>query len=61
MAGTTGFEPAISGLTGRRVRPLHHVPTAELLYHKKVPVRSKPGSVLPNGSGAHVSWLSLTG
>jgi hypothetical protein len=24
--GTTGFEPAISGLTGQYVRPLHHVP-----------------------------------
>src|SRR5690606_14753547 len=24
MAEPTGFEPAISGVTGRRVRPLHH-------------------------------------
>ena len=27
QAGATGFEPAISGLTGRYVRPLHHAPT----------------------------------
>ena len=26
MAGTTGFEPAFSTLTGLHVRPLHHVP-----------------------------------
>ena len=25
-AGTTGFEPAISGLTGQRVKPLHYAP-----------------------------------
>ena len=24
--GATGFEPAISGLTGRHVKPLHHAP-----------------------------------
>jgi hypothetical protein len=27
VAGATGFEPAIFGLTGRYVRPLHHAPT----------------------------------
>ena len=27
VAGMTGFEPAISALTGQRVRPLHHTPT----------------------------------
>ena len=26
MAGSTGFEPAISSVTGRRVRPLHYEP-----------------------------------
>lgn len=26
MAGPTGFEPAISSVTGRHVRPLHHGP-----------------------------------
>lgn len=26
MAGPTGFEPAISSVTGRHVRPLHHEP-----------------------------------
>lgn len=25
LAETTGFEPAISGLTGQCARPLHHV------------------------------------
>ncbi len=25
-AGATGFEPAISGLTGRHVKPLHYAP-----------------------------------
>ena len=27
MAGPTGFEPAISSVTGRHVRPLHHEPS----------------------------------
>ncbi|GEM_PF-1173529 len=26
LAGPTGFEPAISSVTGRRVRPLHYEP-----------------------------------
>ncbi len=26
VAGTTGLEPAVSCVTGRRVRPLHYVP-----------------------------------
>ena len=26
MAGPTGFEPAISSVTGRRDRPLHYEP-----------------------------------
>ena len=26
MAGATGLEPAISGLTGQRVNQLHHAP-----------------------------------
>ena len=26
VAGSTGFEPAISSVTGRRVRPLHYEP-----------------------------------
>ena len=30
MAGSTGFEPAISSVTGRHVRPLHHEPSSEL-------------------------------
>lgn len=26
VAGMTGFEPAVSTLTGSHVRPLHHIP-----------------------------------
>ena len=26
LAGMTGFEPAISALTGQRVKPLHYTP-----------------------------------
>ena len=26
LAGATGFEPAISGLTGQHVKPLHYAP-----------------------------------
>ena len=26
MAGSTGFEPAVSSVTGWHVRPLHHEP-----------------------------------
>jgi hypothetical protein len=29
LAGSTGFEPAISSVTGRHVRPLHHEPSSE--------------------------------
>ena len=32
-AGMTGFEPAISGLTGQRVRPLHYTPKRPEVYH----------------------------
>ncbi len=28
LAGPTGFEPAISSVTGRHVRPLHHEPAS---------------------------------
>ena len=30
MAGATGLEPAISGLTGQRVNQLHHAPARGL-------------------------------
>lgn len=33
LAGMTGFEPAISALTGQRVGPLHHTPERPLVYH----------------------------
>ncbi len=36
VAGMTGFEPAISALTGQRVRPLHHTPERRLVYHNIV-------------------------
>lgn len=26
LAGATGFEPAIAGVTGRNVKPLHYAP-----------------------------------
>jgi hypothetical protein len=32
-AGMTGFEPAISGLTGQRVSPLHYTPKRSEVYH----------------------------
>lgn len=32
-AGMTGFEPAISGLTGQRVKPLHYTPERAKVYH----------------------------
>lgn len=32
-AGMTGFEPAVSALTGQRVRPLHYTPEREVVYH----------------------------
>jgi hypothetical protein len=32
-AEATGFEPAISALTGLRVRPLHHASNEEERYH----------------------------
>ncbi len=33
VAGTTGFEPAISALTGPHVKPLHHAPERTIVYH----------------------------
>ena len=33
LAGATGFEPAISALTGPHVEPLHHAPERLLSYH----------------------------
>ena len=29
----TGFEPAVSALTGQRVGPLHHTPQRREVYH----------------------------
>lgn len=29
----TGFEPAVSALTGQRVGPLHHTPERREVYH----------------------------
>jgi hypothetical protein len=34
-AGMTGFEPAISALTGQRVGPLHHTPRRAEVYHER--------------------------
>ena len=33
LAGATGFEPAISALTGPHVEPLHHAPERKISYH----------------------------
>ena len=33
LAGATGFEPAVSALTGPHVKPLHHAPEQEEVYH----------------------------
>ena len=41
LAGATGFEPAISGLTGRHVKPLHYAPRWRISYHKR-PIPSSP-------------------
>ena len=30
LAGSMGFEPTVSGVTGQRVRPLHHDPAKQL-------------------------------
>ncbi len=35
LAGTTGFEPAISALTGQRVKPLHYAPEHATVYHSR--------------------------
>jgi hypothetical protein len=29
LAGATGFEPAVSALTGPHVKPLHHAPAGD--------------------------------
>lgn len=34
VAGATGFEPAISALTGPHVEPLHHAPIGKEVYHR---------------------------
>jgi hypothetical protein len=36
LAGATGFEPAIFGLTGRHVKPLHHAPITVLIILRTV-------------------------
>ena len=41
MAGPTGFEPAISSVTGWHVGPLHHGPAGATVteYSKRSPIR----------------------
>jgi len=36
LAGPTGFEPAISSVTGRHVRPLHHEPVIKVLQNTSI-------------------------
>jgi hypothetical protein len=38
--GSTGFEPAVSSVTGWRVKPLHHDPTYLKIF-KTYPYRQK--------------------
>lgn len=32
LAGSMGFEPTVSGVTGQRVRPLHHDPAKCIIF-----------------------------
>src|ERR1035437_906841 len=43
MAGSTGFEPAISSVTGWHVRPLHHEPVPTAKDSRYARRRSTPG------------------
>ncbi len=36
LAGATGFEPAVSALTGPHVEPLHHAPERKIVYHRGI-------------------------
>ena len=38
LATPTGFEPAISALTGLHVKPLHHGATVHILCEKERPI-----------------------
>ena len=63
MAGATGLEPAISGLTGRRVNQLHHAPARGLREGSPMVGRTEsfPGAtysgkfIRPSGSWKHGS------
>lgn len=45
LAGMTGFEPAVSALTGQRVGPLHYTPERRKVYHMQTnPVKIKASS-----------------
>ena len=47
QAGATGFEPAVSALTGPHVKPLHHAPAGDksLTYSVQC-VKNVPSSLL---------------
>jgi hypothetical protein len=50
LAGSTGFEPAISSVTGRRGRPLHYEPASEstISFRKQTSLfNSRFSSLLP--------------
>src|SRR3989304_4207654 len=48
-AGMTGFEPAVSALTGQRVGPLHHTPNGR---ESTIPVRGpRTGGLARTGGG----------
>ncbi len=41
VAGATGFEPAVSALTGPHVEPLHHAPERGIVYHEALDASRK--------------------
>jgi hypothetical protein len=46
LAGPTGFEPAISSVTGRHVRPLHHEPASVVAFAKRTNNRGNHSKIL---------------
>jgi hypothetical protein len=52
LAEATGFEPAVSALTGLHVRPLHHASSGRLAYHfRHRPVKQNAPPTRLNDSG----------
>ena len=51
LADHTGFEPVISSVTGKHVRPLHQWSVRRLIYHKPATGQRAFG-IIGGGSGA---------